>query len=189
MYAKAWPLARCPIHSWISIDLRLLKALFLTSRINFCLRLKNGRTDLWMNCIRSCLLMPSTTPFEITESMKRFQRHFLRPKYQRCIVHQVRNTLKFVADKDRKLFAAYLKKIYHAPNVERAAEIRESVTEKWNPKYPNALKSWVVNWDAITPIFKFSADVRTIIYTTNAIESLNATYRKLNRQRIGYCTI
>lgn len=55
--------------------------------------------------------------------------------------------------------------------------------EKWNPKYPNAMKSWVVNWDAIPPIFKFSADVRTIIYTTNAIESLNATYRKLNRQR------
>ena len=55
--------------------------------------------------------------------------------------------------------------------------------EKWNPKYPNAMKSWVVNWDAITPIFKFSADVRTVIYTTNAIESLNATYRKLNRQR------
>ena len=55
--------------------------------------------------------------------------------------------------------------------------------EKWNEKYPNAMKSWIINWDAITPIFKFSADVRTIIYTTNAIESLNSTYRKLNRQR------
>jgi len=108
---------------------------------------------------------------------------FPQTEYQRCIVHQVRNTLKFVADKDRKPFAADLKKIYHAPNAERAAEIRDSVMEKWNPKYPNAMKSWVVNWDAITPIFKFSADVRTIIYTTNAIESLNATYRKLNRQR------
>ncbi len=108
---------------------------------------------------------------------------FPETEYQRCIVHQVRNTLKFVADKDRKLFAADLKKIYHAPNAERAAEIRDGVMEKWNPKYPNAMKSWVVNWDAITPIFKFSADVRTVIYTTNAIESLNATYRKLNRQR------
>ena len=91
--------------------------------------------------------------------------------------------MKFVADKNRKLFSADLKKIYHEPNAERAAEIRDSVMEKWNSKYPNAMKSWVVNWDAITPIFKFSADVRTIIYTTNAIESLNATYRKLNRQR------
>jgi transposase-like protein len=108
---------------------------------------------------------------------------FPQTEYQRCIVHQVRNTLKYVADKDRKPFAADLKKIYHAPNAERAEEIRNDVIEKWSEKYPNAMKSWVVNWDAITPIFKFSADVRTVIYTTNAIESLNSTYRKLNRQR------
>lgn len=104
-------------------------------------------------------------------------------EYQRCIVHQVRNTLKFVADKDKKSFAADLKKIYQAPNAENAAEIRDEVIERWNPKYPNAMKSWITNWDAITPIFKFSSDVRSIIYTTNAIESLNASYRKLNRQR------
>jgi transposase-like protein len=108
---------------------------------------------------------------------------FPQTEYQRCIVHQVRNTLKYVADKDRKPFAADLKKIYHAPNAERAEEIRNDVMEKWSEKYPNAMKSWVVNWDAITPIFKFSADVRAVIYTTNAIESLNSTYRKLNRQR------
>ena len=108
---------------------------------------------------------------------------FPQTEYQRCIVHQVRNTLKYVADKDRKPFATDLKKIYHAPNAERAEEIRNAVMEKWDEKYPNAMKSWMTNWDAITPIFKFSADVRTIIYTTNAIESLNSTYRKLNRQR------
>ena len=104
-------------------------------------------------------------------------------EYQRCIVHQVRNTMKYVADKDRKVFAADLKKIYNAPNADRAAEIRDMVAEKWSEKYPNAMKSWTTNWDAITPIFKFSSDVRTVIYTTNAIESLNSTYRKLNRQR------
>ena len=104
-------------------------------------------------------------------------------EYQRCIVHQVRNTLKYVADKDRKTFASDLKKIYNAPSAVRAEEIRDDVIEKWSEKYPNAMKTWVTNWDAITPIFKFSADVRTIIYTTNAIESLNSTYRKLNRQR------
>lgn len=108
---------------------------------------------------------------------------FPMTEYQRCIVHQVRNTLKYVADKDKKQFAADLKKIYQAPNEERAAQIRDTVKETWDKKYPNAMKSWVVNWDAICPIFKFSSDVRTIIYTTNAIESLNATYRKLNRQR------
>ena len=59
----------------------------------------------------------------------------------------------------------------------------ERVTEKWTPKYPNSMKRWKDNWDAISPIFKFSTTVRTVIYTTNAIESLNSTYRKLNRQR------
>ncbi len=108
---------------------------------------------------------------------------FPQTEYQRCIVHQVRNTLKYVADKDRKPFAADLKKIYHAPDETKAAEIRDAVEDKWKEKYPTAMKSWRTNWDAITPIFKFSADVRTVIYTTNAIESLNATYRKLNRQR------
>lgn len=57
------------------------------------------------------------------------------------------------------------------------------VTEKWQPHYPNAMKSWSTNWDVISPIFKFSSDVRKVIYTTNAIESLNSTYRRLNRQR------
>ena len=108
---------------------------------------------------------------------------FPQTEYQRCIVRQVRNTFKYVADKDRKPFATDLKKIYNAPNAERAAEIRDDVIDKWSEIYPNAMKSWVTNWDAITPIFKFSADVRTVIYTTNAIESLNSTYRKLNRQR------
>ena len=104
-------------------------------------------------------------------------------EYQRCIVHQVRNTLKYVPDKDRKLFANDLKSIYQAPDETKALDALSRVTEKWSVKYPNAMKSWEKNWDAISPIFKFSAAVRKVIYTTNAIESLNATYRKLNRQR------
>ena len=59
----------------------------------------------------------------------------------------------------------------------------ETVTEKWEPLYPHAMNRWKENWDAISPIFKFSKDVRTAFYTTNAIESLNASYRRLNRQR------
>ena len=59
----------------------------------------------------------------------------------------------------------------------------EHVTEKWTPKYPNSMKRWKDNWDVISPIFKYSSVVRKVIYTTNAIESLNSTYRKLNRQR------
>ncbi len=108
---------------------------------------------------------------------------FPNTEYQRCIVHQVRNTLKHVPFKDRKAFANDLKSIYHAPTEEIGYDNLLSVTEKWNEKYPNVMKSWEKNWDCISPIFKFSADVRKVIYTTNAIESLNSTYRKLNRQR------
>ena len=108
---------------------------------------------------------------------------FPKTEYQRCIVHQVRNTLKYVPDKDRKAFASDLKTIYHASDEEKARLALDRVTEKWTAKYPNSMERWYDNWDAITPIFKFSPDVGKVIYTTNAIESLNSTYRKLNRQR------
>lgn len=108
---------------------------------------------------------------------------FPKTEYQRCIVHQVRNTLKYVPDKDRKAFATDLKTIYQATDEQKALAALDRVTEKWAPKYPHTMKRWSENWDAISPIFKFSAEVRKVIYTTNAIESLNATYRKLNRQR------
>lgn len=108
---------------------------------------------------------------------------FPNTEYQRCIVHQIRNTLKFVADKDKKEFSKDLKSIYQAANEEIGYQNMIEVSEKWEKHYPNSMKSWQQNWDAIVPMFKFSADVRKVIYTTNAIESLNSTYRRLNRQR------
>lgn len=108
---------------------------------------------------------------------------FPNTEYQRCIVHQVRNTLKYVSYKDRKEYANDLKEIYSAPDEKTAHQIMMDVTEKWKDKYPNSMKSWDANWDAICPIFKFSPEVRKVIYTTNAIESLNARFKKLNRQR------
>lgn len=119
----------------------------------------------------------------LTGIREAIQAAFPQTEYQRCIVHQVRNTLKYVSDKDRKAFANDLKTIYHAPNEEQGRANRDRVTEKWSEKYPNAMKRWERDWDVITPNFKFSANTRTVIYTTNAIESLNATYRKLNRKR------
>lgn len=111
-----------------------------------------------------------TTAFPMTEQ-------------QRCIVHMVRNTLKYVANKDMKAFAKDLKMIYTSPDESTALNQLETVTSKWEPFYPTAMNRWRDNWDAISPIFKFSKDVRTAFYTTNAIESLNASYRRLNRQR------
>ena len=104
-------------------------------------------------------------------------------EYQRCIVHQIRNTLKYVSYKDMKAFATDLKSIYLAPDEKQGYEALQVVADKWDGKYPNAMKSWEQNWDVLTPIFKFSTEVRKVIYTTNAIESLNSTYKKLNRQR------
>ena len=104
---------------------------------------------------------------------------FPMTEQQRCIVHMVRNTLKYVANKDMKAFAKDLKTIYTSPDEKNALKQLETVTEKWEPLYPHAMN----RWEAISPIFKFSKDVRTAFYTTNAIESLNASYRRLNRQR------
>ena len=108
---------------------------------------------------------------------------FPQTELQRCIVHQVRNTLKYVGEKNKKELANDLKTIYHAPSEDAALEALDRVTEKWEDDYPNAMKSWYKNWDVISPIFKFSSDVRKVIYTTNAIESLNSGYRRLNKQR------
>ena len=76
-----------------------------------------------------------------------------------------------------------LKTIYQAADEQKALATLDRVTEKWSPKYPNSMKRWKDNRDAVSSIFKFSTTVRKVIYTTNAIESLNSTYRKLNRQR------
>ena len=108
---------------------------------------------------------------------------FPSTEQQRCIVHMVRNTLKYVANKDMKAFAKDLKTIYTASDEKTASKHLKTVTEKWEGQYPNAMKRWNDNWDAVSPIFKFSKDVRTAFYTTNAIESLNSSYRRLNRQR------
>lgn len=108
---------------------------------------------------------------------------FAATEQQRCIVHMVRNTLKYVTNKDMKEFAKDLKTIYTAADEKAALKRLEEVTEKWKGQYPGAMGRWYDNWEAITTIFKFSKDTRTAFYTTNAIESLNSSYRRLNRQR------
>ena len=108
---------------------------------------------------------------------------FPKTEYQRCIVHMVRNTLKHVYYKDMKPFATDLKTIYYAESEKAGRTALDKVSKKWGQKYPYAMKRWYDNWDALCPIFKFSMETRKIIYTTNAIESVNSTYKKLNRQR------
>jgi len=104
-------------------------------------------------------------------------------EYQRCIVHMVRNTLLHVSEKYKKEFAKDLKMIYHSPDEETGYANLLEVKGKWDKVYPNAMRRWVDNWDVVCPIFKYSSQVRKAIYTTNAVESLNSQYRRINAAR------
>lgn len=105
-------------------------------------------------------------------------------KIQRCIIHQLRASMKYIPYKDRKAFAADLKSVYGAVNEEVALENLLSAKEKWANKYPNAIKSWEDNWDNLVTFFAFPDYIRRIIYTTNAIESLNSQFRKVTKTKL-----
>ena len=104
-------------------------------------------------------------------------------EYQRCIVHQIRNSLKYVPYTDRKELANDLKTVYKASTEEIGYTNLLELEEKWKNKYPGAIQSWIDNWDVLSVFFKFSAEIRKIMYTTNAIESLNSTYKRINKNR------
>ena len=105
-------------------------------------------------------------------------------KIQRCIIHQIRFSMKYIPYKDRKAFIADLKGIYRAVNEEVAMDKLLSLKEKWSSKYPNAVKSWEDNWDNLSTFFAFSDNIRKIIYTTNTIESLNSQFRKVTKTKL-----
>lgn len=102
---------------------------------------------------------------------------------QRCIVHMIRNSVRFVSYKELKPFCEDLKTIYTSKNEKEGYEQLQKVKEKWKSKYPTAFKSWEENWDAICPFFNYSEPVRKIMYTTNTIESLNRSYRKYTKTK------
>lgn len=99
---------------------------------------------------------------------------------QRCIIHQIRNTVKYIPTKDRKLFCNDLKSIYHAPTEEAALEALESMKEKWK-KYAVYLESWKRNWDELSLFFLFPEVIRKMIYTTNSIEGVHRQIRKVTK--------
>lgn len=108
---------------------------------------------------------------------------FPKTVQQRCIVHMIRNSVRFVYYKDLKPFCTDLKTIYTSKNETAGYEQLQKVKEKWKDKYPTALKGWEDNWDAICPFFSYSEPIRKIMYTTNAIESLNRSYRKYTKTK------
>lgn len=102
---------------------------------------------------------------------------------QTCVVHQIRNSLSFVSHKEKKEVALDLKPIYQAVTREEALLELELFAEKWDSKYPLIAKSWRENWNRIEPMFNFTSEIRKAIYTTNAIESLNMSLRKIIKTR------
>src|SRR3990167_328816 len=108
---------------------------------------------------------------------------FPKTQVQLCIVHMIRNALKFVSYKDYKAVVADLKTIYMALNEQEAREQLELFEEKWSKKYPSIAKSWIANWSNIAPFLTYPGAIRKMMYTTNTIESINRSIRKVTKNR------
>ena len=106
-----------------------------------------------------------------------------KAEVQRCIIHQLRNSFKYVSYKDLKEFTKDFKSVYTAPNEEAALERLYELKEKWGKEYPYAFRSWENNWDVISPFFKYPPEIRKIMYTTNIIEGLHRQFRKVTKTK------
>lgn len=109
-------------------------------------------------------------------------------KIQLCIVHMIRNSTKYVSWKERKIICADLKNIYEAPTEKAGLEALDAFAEKWDKKYPMISKSWRGNWENLNEFYAYPTDIRKAIYTTNAIESLNSSLRKVTQKRSAFPT-
>lgn len=141
--------------------------------LNVLTELKNrGLEDIIIACVDGLTGFP-----EAIEAV------YPQAKVQLCIVHMVRNSMKYVSWKDRKALAVDLKKVYSAKTVDDAESALTAFADKWDDKYPSISKSWLNHWENVTPFFDYPADIRRAIYTTNAIESLNMTLRKVIKNK------
>ena len=111
-----------------------------------------------------------------------------KAEIQKCIIHQIRNTTRFVSYKDIKPLMADLKRVYAAVDEPAALAELERFEELWGKKYPKTVQSWRVNWAGLSTYFKYPAEVRKIIYTTNAIEGFNRQLRKVTKSKSVFPT-
>jgi transposase, mutator family len=113
---------------------------------------------------------------------------FSRTEIQKCIVHQIRNSIRHISYKDVREFASELKEMYNAPTLEQAENRLDALEEKWGKKYMAVINSWRSNWNELTTYFKYDTKIRKLIYTTNPIESLNRQLRKYTKTKSLYPT-
>ncbi len=141
--------------------------------LNVLTELKNrGVEDIFIACVDGLTGFP-----ESIEAV------YPKTQIQLCIVHMVRNSLRHIGWKVRRTVAADLKKIYGAKTMDEAELALSSFSEKWDDQYPSISKSWKNRWENITPFFNYSAEIRKAIYTTNAIESINMSLRKVIKNK------
>lgn len=135
--------------------------------------LKNrGVQDLYLACVDGLKGLPQA-----------IETVFPKAQVQLCIVHLVRNSLHYVSWKERKAVAAELKPIYRAATAEDGWDQLGAFAEKWDDRYPSISQIWKRNWDQVRPFFAYPAEIRKVIYTTNAVESLNMSLRKVIKTR------
>ena len=122
-----------------------------------------------------------------TDNLKGFSEAILsifpKTQIQKCIVHQIRNSLKYVASKDQKEFLVDLKLVYKAVNKDVAEEELIKLSEKWEKKYPVVIESWHRNWEELSTYFEYTEPIRKIIYTTNAVEGFHRQVRKVTKTK------
>ena len=114
--------------------------------------------------------------------------HAVHPqsRLQRCIVHQIRSSTRFVSWKDVKQVEADLKKIYTSVTLDEAEENLIRFSEKWRKQYPSCVKSWEDNWEVLSTFYEYPPEVRKIIYTTNMIEGLNRQFRQITKSKPSF---
>lgn len=135
--------------------------------------LKNrGLQDILIACVDGLKGLPEAIAAEYPQT-----------KIQLCIVHMVRNSLKYVSWKDYKAVTASLKEIYHSPTESAALAALERFAKQWDERYPQISKSWNTHWPNLITLFEYPPEIRKVIYTTNAIESLNSVIRKATKRR------
>jgi transposase-like protein len=111
-----------------------------------------------------------------------------KTEIQHCVIHQIRNSLKYVASKNQKAFMADLKPVYKAATLNAAEIALDELEAKWGEKYPMVIKSWREKWPTLSAYFKYPDYVRTAIYTTNAVEAVHRQFRKLTKTKGGFAS-
>ena len=142
-------------------------------------------TDLKARGVEDILITATDNLNGFTQTIKNV---FPESQTQICVVHQIRNSARYVVWKDKKTFSSDMKLIYNAPTKQAAKASLEDFAVKWNDKYPYAVKSWTENWEELTVFFDFPIEIRKIIYTTNLIENLNGKIRKYTKNKLSFPT-